>query len=139
MNASGWSAGYQRRYVSTSSTLVAPDVVLPAEPGRLRAQTALLEPEDLTEGAVDHLAKTPSGLKQVGHRDLVSARLANEQGAGRSSTSRTATRVLEVYRTSFAEDQTPIRVTVTVYPADRNQLVYDAGQVSERSEEPVRP
>ena len=34
----------------------------------------LLEPEDINEGAVEHLAKTIK-LKQVGYRDLISARL----------------------------------------------------------------
>lgn len=44
--------------------------------------------------------------------------------------------VIEVYRTSFAEDGTPIRVTVTVYPADRNQIVYDIGDVPGDPEAP---
>lgn len=47
--------------------------------------------------------------------------------------------VIEVYRTSFAEDGTPIRVTVTVYPADRNQIVYDIGDVPGDPEAPVGP
>jgi GntR family transcriptional regulator len=47
--------------------------------------------------------------------------------------------VIEVYRTSFTEDGTPIRVTVTVYPADRNQIVYDIGNVPGDQEEPVKP
>ena len=46
--------------------------------------------------------------------------------------------VIEVYRTSFAEDMTPIRVTITVFPSDRNQIVYDAGTVPERWEDPVQ-
>jgi len=46
--------------------------------------------------------------------------------------------VIEVYRTSFAEDGAPIRVTVTVYPADRNQIVYDIGNVPEHQENPVK-
>jgi GntR family transcriptional regulator len=45
--------------------------------------------------------------------------------------------VIEVYRTSFAEDGTPIRVTVTVYPADRNQIVYEIGEAPQHQENPV--
>lgn len=99
--------------------------------------TGLLEPENLTEGAVDHLATT-IGLKQVGYRDLVWTRLPNDKERTAFNLTHNH-QVLEVYRTSFAEDETPIRVTVTVYAADRNQLVYDFGAVPERSEEPVRP
>jgi hypothetical protein len=33
---------------------------------------------------------------------------------------------------------TPIRVTITVFPSDRNQIVYDAGTVPERWEDPVQ-
>ena len=47
--------------------------------------------------------------------------------------------VIEAYRTSFSADGTPIRVTVTVYPADRNQLAYDMGTVPDRREDPVWP
>jgi len=47
--------------------------------------------------------------------------------------------VIEVYRTAFAEDGTPIRVTVTVSPADRNQIVYDIGDVPQYPEEAAKP
>ena len=38
----------------------------------------LLVPQDILEGAVEYLS-TAIGLKQVGYRDLISARLPNEQ------------------------------------------------------------
>jgi GntR family transcriptional regulator len=97
----------------------------------------LLEPRDILEGAVEYLAST-IGLKQNSYRDLISARqpYADEQDLFKLAINRL---VLEVYRTSFTSDGTPLRVTVTVYPADRNQLVYDIGAVPEHHEKPVWP
>jgi GntR family transcriptional regulator len=102
-----------------------------------KGATGLLEPEDIDEGAVDYLATT-IGLRQVGYRDLVSARLPNDKERALFNLTHNHT-VIEVYRTSFAEDETPIRVTVTVLPSDRNQLVYDIGHVPDQREEPVLP
>jgi GntR family transcriptional regulator len=97
----------------------------------------LLDPEDIREGVVKYLAST-IGLDQVGYRDLVRARLAddNEQFLFELTHSHT---VIEVCTTSFAEDGNPIRVTVTVFPSDRNQIVYDVGVVPYRQKEPVQP
>ncbi len=97
----------------------------------------LLEPEDISEGAVEHLAKTIK-LRQVGYRDLISARLPDSTEQDLFNLTQNHT-VIEVYRTSFAEDLTPIRVTITVLPSDRNQIVYDAGSVPARWEDPVHP
>ena len=37
--------------------------------------------------------------------------------------------MLEVRRTGFSSEGNPIRVTVTVYPGDRNQFELEAGEV----------
>ena len=37
--------------------------------------------------------------------------------------------VFEASRVGFDQDGQPLRLTVTVYPADRNYLAYDEGQV----------
>ena len=37
--------------------------------------------------------------------------------------------MFEVSRVGFDEQGRPLRLTVTVYPADRNYLAYDEGQV----------
>jgi GntR family transcriptional regulator len=92
-----------------------------------RGAERLLHPEDVPEGIVRYLADA-IGFKQVGYRDLVSARLANDKERELFNLTRNHT-VIEVYRTSFTEDETPIRVTVTVFPSDRNQIIYDAGSV----------
>lgn len=101
-----------------------------------RGADKLRMPESIEGGAVEYLAKS-IGLRQVGYRDRISARLSNdwEQMLFRLAPNHT---VIEVYRTSFAEDETPLRVTVTVFPADRNQVVYDVGDVPDRLEEPVQ-
>jgi GntR family transcriptional regulator len=93
-------------------------------------------PEDIAEGTVNYLAEF--GLKQVGYRDLIAARMPTEEEQDLFDLKRNHT-VIEAYRTSFTADGTAIRVTVTVFPADRNQLVYDMGEVPDRREGPVRP
>ena len=37
----------------------------------------------------------------------------------------------EIFRTAFDGNKNPMRLTVTVYPADRNQFVTNVGQVPE--------
>jgi GntR family transcriptional regulator len=87
----------------------------------------LLIAENIPEGTVKYLGEA-LGLKQVGYRDWVTARGpdANEQalfGLAHDAT------VFELFRTAFAQTGTPTRVTVTVYPADRNQIVFNFGDV----------
>jgi GntR family transcriptional regulator len=96
----------------------------------------LLDPEDIPEGAIKYLATF--GLKQVGYRDLISARLPTDSEQVRFSL-RHSHMVIEVFRTSFAEDGTPIRVTATIFPADRNRIGYDIGKVPAYGQEPVSP
>ena len=43
--------------------------------------------------------------------------------------------VLEQRRTAYAEDGRPVRLTVSVYPADRNQFSLIIGQVPARGPE----
>jgi GntR family transcriptional regulator len=97
-----------------------------------RGAVGLLGTKDIPEGAVEHVAKT-TGLKQVGYRDTVSARLPNDEEQKLFNLTHNHT-VIEVSRTSFAEDETPIRVTVTVFPSDRNQIVYEIGRLPDLEE-----
>ena len=98
----------------------------------------LLVPKDIPEGAVEYLSSITTELKQSSYRDLLWARQPNDKEKQLFNLTINHM-VIEVYRTSFAEDGTPIRVTVTVYPADRNQIVYDIGDVPQRPEEAVKP
>ena len=36
--------------------------------------------------------------------------------------------VFEIFRTGFDQTGTPLRVTVTVWPADRNQFIVNVGE-----------
>jgi GntR family transcriptional regulator len=92
-----------------------------------KGATRLLMAEDIPEGAVRYLAETV-GVQQVGYRDWIAVRVpdANEQaffGLARDAA------VFEVFRTGFDQTGTPLRVTVTVRPADRNQFIVNVGDV----------
>jgi GntR family transcriptional regulator len=72
------------------------------------------------------------GLKQVGYRDWITVRTADSTEAtffnlpldGRVG-------VFEVFRTAFDQTGTPMRLTVTVYPTDRNQFIVNVDDVPE--------
>jgi GntR family transcriptional regulator len=95
--------------------------------------TRLLRDEDIVDGTVRYIAVT-LGIKQVGYRDWITARSpdANEQaffGLAHDAS------VFEVFRTAFDETGTPLRVTVTVFPTDRNQFIVNVGDVPDPSYE----
>lgn len=89
----------------------------------------LLFADDIEEGAVRYLAEA-LGLKQVGYSDLITVRTPNPTEAvffnlpqdGRVG-------VYQIFRTAFDQTGTPIRVTVTVFPTDRNHFVVNVGRV----------
>jgi GntR family transcriptional regulator len=89
----------------------------------------LVKAVDMPEGVVSYLAET-LGVKQVGWRDKITVRAPDATetaffrlpGDGRVA-------VFENHRTSFDESGKPLRLTVTAYPADRNQFVVTSGQV----------
>jgi GntR family transcriptional regulator len=89
----------------------------------------LLFADNIEEGAVQYLNST-LGLKQVGYRDWITVRAPNAAEAeffklppdGRVA-------VFENFRTAFDQTGTPMRVTVTVFPTDRNQFIVDIGDV----------
>jgi GntR family transcriptional regulator len=87
----------------------------------------LLVAEDIEEGTVKYLAETLE-LTQVGYRDWVTARAPDGNEQAIFGLTHDAA-VFEVFRTAFDQHETPMRVTVTVYPADRNQLVFNFGDV----------
>jgi GntR family transcriptional regulator len=80
-------------------------------------------------GAVQYLRET-LGIKQVGYRDWIAVRVPNADEAdffkvpmdGRIA-------MYEISRTAFDGNGNPIRLTVTVLPADRNELVVNVGDV----------
>jgi GntR family transcriptional regulator len=117
---------HQQRYIddipwSLQTTYYPMDFV--TKGGALRLLTA----EDMEGGVVKYLTGL-LGLSQVGYRDWITARTPdlNEQNFFKIQHDAT---VFEVFRTGFDQNGKPLRVTVTVYPADRNQFIVNAGEV----------
>ena len=87
----------------------------------------LLIAQDIAEGTVRYLAETLR-LEQVGYRDWVTARSPDNDEQEFFGLTHDAA-VFEVFRTAFDQHQKPMRVTVMIYPVDRNQLVFNFGDV----------
>jgi len=82
----------------------------------------LLTATDIPEGTLRYLDSLLN-LKQVRYEDWLTARPAKEDEPTRFGLPHNAAMFL-IYRTGFTADETAIRVTVTLYPADRNQFRY---------------
>ena len=90
-----------------------------------KGATRLLMADDIREGAVSYLADT-IGVRQVGYRDWITARVPDTSEQSFFGLAHDAT-VFEIFRTGFDQTGTPLRVTVTVFPADRNQFIVNVG------------
>jgi GntR family transcriptional regulator len=98
-----------------------------------RGATRLIEATDITEGTVKYLAKT-LGIKQIGYRDSFTVRRPDETETSFFKLPADGpVPVFEVYRVVFDEKGGRIRLTITIYPADRNRLVVNVGDVPPRS------
>jgi GntR family transcriptional regulator len=89
----------------------------------------LIQAPSIPEGAVAYLGAT-LGLSQVGYRDRITVRApdSNETAFFKlPDDGRVA--VFEVQRVAFDADGQPFRLTVSVYPADRNQFAVQVGDV----------
>ena len=94
-----------------------------------RGADRLLIAENITDGIIKYVEDV-LGVKQVGLHDLITARVANShEVAFFDLPDDGQVAVFEVSRVGFDEHGQPLRLTVTVYPADRNYLAYDEGQV----------
>jgi len=85
--------------------------------------------DDIEIGTVKYLADT-LGLKQVGYRDWITVRAPDPNEVSFFNLppdGRVA--VFEIFRIAFDQTGAPMRLTVTIYPTDRNQFVVDVGQV----------
>jgi GntR family transcriptional regulator len=85
----------------------------------------LLMAQDIMPGVVSYLEET-LGIKQVGYRDWIAARKPDQNEQQFLGLTHDAT-VFEVFRTAFDQAGNPMRVTVTVCPADRNQFIFNVG------------
>ena len=123
---------HQRRYIdempwSMQTSFYSMDLV---EQGADR----LLKGGDIKEGTTAYL-KAALGIEQVGWRDTITVRAPDTDETsffklptdGRVS-------VIETVRTAYDQHGRRIRVTVTVYPADRNQFVAYFGKVPDAAQ-----
>jgi GntR family transcriptional regulator len=90
-----------------------------------KGATKLLMAEDVEQGIVTYL-DTEIGVRQTGYRDWITGRLAtaDEQtffGIGHNAA------VFVDSRVAFDQNNTPMRLTVTIFPVDRNQLIVNVG------------
>ncbi|MEU8250186.1 GntR family transcriptional regulator [Nonomuraea sp. NPDC048916] len=89
-----------------------------------RGADALVNAADLTQGVVRYLEDT-LGLVQVGYEDHITARPPDDEEIKFFRLSDNASvAVMQVNRVAFDESGRPMRLTVTTYPADRNELMY---------------
>ncbi len=107
-----------------------------------RGGTALLRPQDITEGTIKYL-RNRLNLLQCGSRLRILVRAPNEDEArffGLPDDGRIS--IVSLIRTGYEDkaDQGPypFRVTFTVLPADRNQFVVNRGKVPEELAAPAR-
>jgi GntR family transcriptional regulator len=107
----------------------------------LRGATRLLLPDDIGGGSVEYLRET-LGLEHVGYRDRLLVRAPNETETAFFRLPRDGrVPVVLLIRTGYqASDDGPVpfRVTFTVLPADRNQLVINSGEVPKSRAKPAQ-
>ena len=100
-------------------------------PMRLIEQGAsrLIQASDIAEGTVDYL-KSAIGIEQAGWRDTLTVRAPDAPETaffGLPDDGRVS--VIETRQTAFDKEGRPIRLTVSAYPADRNEFVINVGDI----------
>jgi GntR family transcriptional regulator len=89
----------------------------------------LIIAKDIAEGAVSYIEEM-LGIKQAGWRDRITVRIPDTtETAFFSLPDDGRVAVLQFIRTGFDESGRPFRVTITTYPADRNEIVLESGTV----------
>ncbi len=88
----------------------------------------LLDPANIEEGAVAYLRQC--GIIQAGYRDAIEVRrpnLTETEFFGLPSDGRIE--MIEIYRVAFDQNKNRVRLTITVYRADRNRFIINVGTV----------
>jgi GntR family transcriptional regulator len=88
--------------------------------------TRLLQAENIEGGTVDYLKN--HGIEQVGYRDRITVR-GPDENEKRFFGLRDGVAIVETYRVAYGKDGAPFRLTVSVFPADRNEFVINVGKV----------
>lgn len=102
-----------------------------------KGATRLIQAGDIAEGTVNYLSET-LGVKQAGYRDAITVRAPDKIEAGffkLPDDGRIS--IIETRRTAFDEEGTPVRLTVSVYPADRNRFAINVGSVPDEVADPT--
>jgi GntR family transcriptional regulator len=88
----------------------------------------LLETDSFQEGTVAYLRG--QGIQQAGYRDAIEVRIPKQE---ESDFFRlpidNRIQMVEIYRVAFDQEQRRVRLTITVYRADRNRFVINNGDV----------
>lgn len=95
----------------------------------LKGADRLIQADDIQPGTVSYLADTLE-LRQIGYRDWIKVRTPDLTEANFFSLPQDGrVNLFELFRTGFDQTGTPMRLTVTVYPTDRNQFIVNVGDV----------
>ena len=94
-----------------------------------RGAVRLIRADNIAQGTVEYLRDTLQ-IEQVGYRDWLTVRAPSATEAdffrlpqdGRVP-------MFEIFRTAFDQNGAPMRLTVTIYAADRNQFIFNNGQL----------
>jgi GntR family transcriptional regulator len=100
-----------------------------------KGATDLLMAKDIEGGAVPYLADK-IGVRQTQYQDVITGRLAAEDEQAFFRISHNAA-VFVHSRIAFDQDNTPMRLTVTIFPVDRNQLIVNVGPNAEPNVAPL--
>jgi GntR family transcriptional regulator len=88
----------------------------------------LLDTDDMEEGTVTYMATC--GIKQVGYQDAIEFRTPTEEETAYFSLPADGhIQVVEIRRVAFGQKGARVRLTITVYRADRNRFVLNVGTV----------
>jgi GntR family transcriptional regulator len=90
-----------------------------------KGATQLLMAMDIEEGSVRYL-DDEIGVRQTGYRDWITGRLATDEeqaffGIGHNAP------VFVDSRVAFDQNNIPMRLTVTIFPVDRNRFIVNVG------------
>jgi GntR family transcriptional regulator len=88
----------------------------------------LLDPASIEDGTVAYLLEC--GIEQAGYRDAIEVRRPNPtETEFFRLPSDGHIEMVEIYRVAFDQDNNRVRLTITVYRADRNRFVINVGNV----------
>ena len=93
----------------------------------------ILVAREMSDGVVRYLEDVLS-IKQAGWRDKITVRAPDQvETAFFRLPQDGRVPVFEVRRTAFQESGTPLRVTVTTFPSDRNEFILTSGDVPDNA------